>query len=1536
MTEQRNNSNNSSVAKLTKTQGLFVVGIGASAGGLEAMREMLAKLDYNPRISYVIAQHLSPTHTSMLKNLLARECKLNVVELDKNQVPEANSIYITPPNTHVEIRGGQLRLYEVKSGIGPKPSIDRFFASLADDQGENAIGIILSGTGTDGASGLLSIKSAGGTTFVQDPATAKYDGMPQAAIQTGAADIVLPAGRIGGELAAFASAGGQLATQKINETDDVYTQIIGITRDVTGFNLALYKSSTIERRIKRRMALYHFHAMEEYLQCLRENDKEAVNFAQDVLISVTEFFRDPEAFEALESVINEIVAKASPQKTIRAWVAGCATGEEAYSMAILFEEAIRKLGKVRHYQIFATDIDTNATNRGRQGRYPATALDKIGADWRERYFHLTGDEYVATKTLRDRIVFSVHNLIQDPPFSRVDLISCRNLLIYFTSPLQKRVMELFHYASNPSGVLFLGKTETIGSHEDLYTPINKSRHIYCKVGDKRIYRPFSMPVELRGDMRGAFPISERREKPPADSLGVQVSKALQEAYGPPSVVISANDEVIHTSGEIAPFLGFHAGPAGLNVYDLINDHLRAELRALVYRCRRETIPVCGGRHTLAIRSVDTSIRMAVRGLTESNSDLLLICFESAAELPTASAFSGESAEGQNDSMILELEHELTTTREHLQTVVEELETSNEELQSVNEEMQSANEELQSMNEELQTSNEELQSTNEELLTVNDELQVKSRELESLAADLQNIQDSIDFPLIVVDTHLRVMRFVPATDQIIAVKEIHQGDAITSLAWRDDVPKLRQLINRVIKTGKAYQDTIHINQRIYQMHILPYVIKKGETAGALLLFPDTTELEMTKGRYRQSEERLKNLIDHVVDGVISIDEQGHILLFSKSAERIFGYQAAEVLGKNISMLMPEPDASEHDNYLKQFIQTGVAKAIGTQREVKGLDKNGRIFPLELSVDQMQDGDNRIFTGLLRDITLRKQLDEALYQEKERAQVTLHSIADGVITTDGEGHINYINRVAERLTGYTQDVALNKPLDTVFKIIDECTRKPKGNTARIVIDSEEVLKNNNATVLLSSNGKEHIIEHNAAPIRDSSSNVMGAVVVFRDVTEKSQMLRQMAWQARHDPLTGLINRKEMEVRLEHAITSAKSFHREHALLYIDLDQFKIVNDTCGHQAGDELLRQITGHFSANLRQRDALSRLGGDEFAVLLENCSIPQAQQIAEAVRDAVDEYRFVWEDKVFKVGASIGVVAITQDSTDLAQILSDADAACYAAKDAGRNRVQLHSADDVVLATQRREMHWAANINQVFDENRLTLYFQRIQPLMDDKSVHWEVLLRMTSSDGDIVLPNVFLPAVERYGRMQSIDHWVLRTTLVTLDSIPKQAHDQRPNVAINISGSSLGNDTFLEFVEQQFASFPVLPSQVCFEITETAAIANYAKAREFIKKMKKLGCRFALDDFGSGMSSFGYLKTLPVDYIKIDGSFVKNMNHDIVDLAMVESINRIGQLMEIETIAEFAETDEIINKLRQVGVNYAQGYGVQHPIQAAEFLMSI
>jgi diguanylate cyclase (GGDEF)-like protein/PAS domain S-box-containing protein len=591
-------------------------------------------------------------------------------------------------------------------------------------------------------------------------------------------------------------------------------------------------------------------------------------------------------------------------------------------------------------------------------------------------------------------------------------------------------------------------------------------------------------------------------------------------------------------------------------------------------------------------------------------------------------------------------------------------------------------------------------------------------------------------------------------------------------------------------------------------------------------------------------------------------------------------------------------------------------------------------VELRTDQGRDEVSRLtrdFIEMVRSLASdRQKRDEAealLFAEKERAQVTLASIGDGVITTDVAGRIEFLNSVAENLTGWTTADAAGRPLDKVFRIINETTRETVPNPVELVLKNGVVVGLANHTVLIRRDGAELNIEDSAAPIRDGDGNIVGVVLVFHDVTKAHEMAKQMGWAATHDSLTGLFNRAEFERRLTKLLARTGAGN-QHALLYIDLDQFKVVNDTCGHAAGDQLLCQVASSMHDRLREADTLARLGGDEFGVLLENCPASKAREIAEDILGAVRDLRFVWDDKSFLIGASIGMVPVAGENLDGTRLLSAADTACYAAKDEGRNRVQVFDSADAQTIRRSGEMSWVARINRAFDDQRFRLHWQAIEPLQTaGEESHGEILLRMVDDEGAIVAPVSFLPAAERYNLMPRIDRWVVQQATEWLVDHPKRTQC----CSINLSGQTLGDEQLLEFILDQLKRTGLNPKRVCFEITETAAIANLTRAVRFIGALRDHGCRFLLDDFGSGLSSFGYLKNLPVDFLKIDGSFVRNIHRSPIDCAMVGAINDIGHVMGLRTVAEFVENEDIRDLLFRQGVDFGQGYCIAKPVPLDE-----
>jgi diguanylate cyclase (GGDEF)-like protein/PAS domain S-box-containing protein len=676
-------------------------------------------------------------------------------------------------------------------------------------------------------------------------------------------------------------------------------------------------------------------------------------------------------------------------------------------------------------------------------------------------------------------------------------------------------------------------------------------------------------------------------------------------------------------------------------------------------------------------------------------------------------------------------------------------------------------------------------------------------------------------------------------------------------------------------------------------------------------------------FQASEAQARAIIDKMAEALLVLDANGRILDINGATERLFGRGIEVLRGRDYRNLLDIADPT--------FARQGGAAT----SDATGLDADGRRFPAAIALSTVDiDGRQRqILT--IRDQTERKGIEDAIHREKEFAQVTLQSITDAVLTTDSEGRVNFLNPAACNLLELDPERALGQPL---LQLID--FDRPEANASANRVLRATLYKGKrdrlgNETVLVVPGKGTIAVDTHLTPLRDIAGRIIGTVMVLQDVSQERRLQEQLTHQATHDELTGLINRREFQRRLDELLTRTTQDSISSVLLFLDLDQFKIVNDTCGHKAGDELLRQISHALLATIRNTDTLARLGGDEFAILLPGCSQVSGERIAKEVLEAIESFRFSWANRTFAVGASIGLVCIdTHNCTDSKVLMSAADAACYLAKDQGRNRVVVYDREGETLEQQRGERLWASRIQEAIAGDRFSLFYQPIMHCQGAgaASVGCELLIRWIDDDGQPTLPMAFIPTAERYNLMTPVDSWVIR-------SLTKLARTHRDRlmsfdwIGVNVSGLSLTNEAFLDFVIEHFEASGLPWSKICFEITETAAVSNLVKARRFIDPLREKGCRFALDDFGSGFSSFPYLKNFPVDFVKIDGMFVKGMTRDPVDAAIVRSICDIAKAMNLKTIGESVENHEWLPILEESGLDYGQGYGIARPRPLADFV---
>lgn len=675
--------------------------------------------------------------------------------------------------------------------------------------------------------------------------------------------------------------------------------------------------------------------------------------------------------------------------------------------------------------------------------------------------------------------------------------------------------------------------------------------------------------------------------------------------------------------------------------------------------------------------------------------------------------------------------------------------------------------------------------------------------------------------------------------------------------------------------------------------------------------------------RASEARFRGLYESVLEGVYRLSPEGKVVAVNPACVKLLGYASAAEIYALPAARSLYWDPAAHAAFVQELERAGSVHAVETL--LRRCD--GAQLVVLMSARVVRDERQQViaYEGTIADITERKRVEQAIFAEKERAQVTLQSIGDGVITTDRDGRIEYLNPVAEQLSGWPAAEARGATIMEVLRLRDELTHAEIENPLLRCLREDQVVNFGESSVLINRLGQEIAIQDSAAPIRDRAGCTVGAVVVFRDVTKERRLKNALSFQASHDALTGLINRREFDNRLTAALQGARAGAAAHALLYVDLDQFKVVNDTCGHTAGDRLLRDVTALLQQHVRSADVIARLGGDEFGILAQHCTLAQATRIAEQIRQAVRDYRFFWEQHTTSIGASIGVVAITRDCDSVASLLSAADIACYAAKDAGRNRVHVHDASAV--SGRYREMYWVSRLSRALDEGRLELHSQPIVAIgaaAPRLPKFQELLVRLRDEDGTLVMPDEFIPAAERHNIVGAIDRWVVAQAVTHLRE-QLAAGAELPLLAVNLSANSLGERDFLDFVLAQVAD-PEIGRGLCFEIAETALVTGLPQPVCFMEEVRKRGCRIALDDFGTGLSSFHYLKKYPLDFLKIDGQFVGSLGADPVDRAMVEAISKVAAALGVTTIAERVESAAALERLVQLGVDFAQGSHLARP----------
>ena len=832
-----------------------MVGIGASAGGLEALEQFFQQVPPLPGVAFVVIQHMDPTRRGMMVELLQRSTSLKVLQARDGMRVQSDRVYVIPPNKDMSMLHGTLQLLEPAAKRGLRLPIDHFFRSLADDQKWRAVGVVLSGMGSDGTQGLRAIKEQAGAAFVQSPASAKFDGMPQSALDAGLDDVVAPPGELPSRILAFlahASEGTHRRPELATQTQSGLDKVCVLLRTQTGHDFSPYKTSTLYRRVERRMGLHQIDRLVDYVRFLQESPQEAHLLFKEMLIGVTRFFRDPLAWEVLEKALPALVANRKGSGVLRAWVPACSTGEEAYSLAMVLRQAVTaaKAPGSMMLQVFATDLDQDAIERARQGLYPPNIAGDVSADRLRRFFVKEERGYRVAREIRELVTFANQDVITDPPFTRLDVLSCRNLLIYLEPEPQRRLLPMFHYSLNQGGLLLLGSAETVGPAAELFTPLDGKARLY-----RRVERPVTMdyvrfPTPTRQDARQAHALPGRSRDDAPANLQTLADRVVLQRFAPAAVLTTAKGDILYTSGRTGRFLEPAAGKANWNLHAMARDGLRFALaRAFQAAVKRQrTVTAADLRLKDGHRTHTVSISVEMLKEPEALHGLVLTVFTEAPAAPSAP--SGKAPRKAAPSARVELE--LRRARAELQSTMEEMQASQEELKAANEELQSTNEELQSTNEELTTSKEEMQSLNEELQTVNQELQSKVDELSRASTDMKNLLDSTDIATLFLDCGLRVRRFTSTMTGIINLIPSDLERPITDLASNIRYPDLAQDAQEVLRTLVfKTREVTTTDGRWFSARIMPYRTMEDRIDGLVITFMDISAAKTLETRLRAS-------------------------------------------------------------------------------------------------------------------------------------------------------------------------------------------------------------------------------------------------------------------------------------------------------------------------------------------------------------------------------------------------------------------------------------------------------------------------------------------------------------------------------------------------------------------------------------------------------------------------------------------------------------------------------------------------------------
>ena len=1435
-----------------------------------------------------------------MAEILGREAELPVCEAATTLSPQPDHIYIIPPGQNLTLRDGRFSLVATSPEISPKPSINLLFQSLAENFGEHAIGIVLSGTGSDGTSGLRAIKAAGGIGIAQNPASAKYEGMPQAAIEAGVVDRVLDPTEIGPELERIVQFSGDIPKlDNWEERPPDLARIFEMVTERTRIDFSGYKISTVLRRLQRRFAATDCFNPPEYVSYCERHPEELDALARETLISVTEFFRDREAFHALATRINDLVAKKPEGEECRVWVVGCATGEEVYSIAILFAEALGPRLSKRMLQIFATDIDEIALAVARRAVYPLAALAEMQPELASRYFTPVDGGMQVARSLRECITFARQNLVADPPFLRLDIVTCRNVLIYFNTELQARALATLHFGLREDGMLFLGRSENANHHDELFSPLDRRNRLFKR---RNAERRVDIAQVIRGTLAKGGARGPHKAAPPMER---QFLEAVGQCYASRTVLIDHGFNILYSRGEITPFIDLPQGSPQMNLAQIITPEFRGELATTLNRARRSNKAAKSRRKKLA-KARGATWQMTVHPVRgdEGGSENFLVVFDQVSAQKEAE--TSEPAES----------NELAATREHLQALIEEMAATSEEMQALNEEVQAANEELQAANEELEAANEELQASNEELVAVNDESMVKSAELAAVNADFESVYNTLDFPVIVFDADLFVKRVNSSASRHFDLPAGISGQHLTRLRLPEHFDDLSQRMAKSLNEQRKEAYAINRGDSHWQVFITPTLNIAGNAQSVVFVVIDHSQLARVEARLQQSREELLAIMAHSPSLVCLKDTAGRYHFANPRWCAVFGLDAETSNGKTDAQLMP----AEIARMLREC-DLAVMSSLGSQDKLlEFTTASGKRFLQASSFPIFAaDGTVNFICTQAVDVTHKQKAEEQL----RLAAAVFEGAGEAIMVSNANGQIITVNPAFTRITGYSPEEAIGQ---TPRLLKSGRHEKPFYDALWHSLNQSGFWQGEIFNKRKNGETYPEWLTINAVPSNDGK--IHNYVAMFSDISAIKTTQHRIEFMATHDELTGLPNRTLLTDRLKHGITQAARTNHKLALLFIDLDNFKNINDSLGHDVGDLMLKEASLRLKACVRDADTLARLGGDEFVALLVDVDIEQIRNIASRIVDFISASFPIRERSLF-VSASIGISIYPDDGQDSTSLLKNADTAMYRAKERGKNQYQFFADEMKVIALQRMTIE--SGLRLALDAGHFTVVYQPKIELGSQRLIGAEALLRWDDPSLGPVSPTQFIPIAEHCGLINAVGDATIKIVLDQMRGWYNEGLELCP-ISINVSSHQLRNTEFARQLAAQISTSGVPAHLLCLEITESTLMQDIEVSHQMLDQLTRIGLSISIDDFGTGYSSLSYLKRLPLSELKVDKSFVDNVDTDPDDRAITTAIINLAHALGLKVVAEGVERESHAEALITLGCEYAQGNHFHYPLYPGKF----